>query len=335
MTDDVLCVRFSPDGKLLAVSLLDATVKARIFSARLTLARPFLPPSLALLPLSSGAHAARSCGRPRLTVGPVRGPRPQVFFADTLKFFLSLYGHKLPVLSMDISSDGTLLASGSADKNIKVWGLDFGDCHRSIRAHDDSVMAVQFVPNTHYLFSASKDRTVKYWDADKFEALLTLDGHLGMVWCLAVGAQGEFVVTGGSDRSLRRWERTEEAFFVEEERERRLEGLFAQGLEDGPDPRARFSLLPRVLSFCCFEHVCVRAPRARLTGGTPGGVVPPRAEGGRAAGGGRAGPGVGGPGRAEEPAVAERVGGDRGRAGDGGGGGGEAGGAQEGEEGAH
>lgn len=87
--------------------------------------------------------------------------------------------------------------------------------------------------------SASKDRTIKYWDADKFEALLTLDGHQGMVWCLAVGAQGEFVVTAGSDRSLRRWDRTEEAFFVEEERERRLEGIFDQGLEDGPDAKVR------------------------------------------------------------------------------------------------
>jgi len=67
----------------------------------------------------------------------------QVFFMDTLKFFLSLYGHKLPVLTMDISSDSTLLISGSADKNIKIWGLDFGDCHRSLFAHADSIMQVQ------------------------------------------------------------------------------------------------------------------------------------------------------------------------------------------------
>src|SRR5687768_1064331 len=45
MSDDVLCVRYSPDQKMVAVSLLDATVK--------------------------------------------------VFYHDTLKFFLSLYGHKL------------------------------------------------------------------------------------------------------------------------------------------------------------------------------------------------------------------------------------------------
>lgn len=61
----------------------------------------------------------------------------QVFFTDSLKFFISLYGHKLPVLSMDISSDGALLASGSADKNIKIWGMDFGDCRKSLFAHGD------------------------------------------------------------------------------------------------------------------------------------------------------------------------------------------------------
>lgn len=54
-----------------------------------------------------------------------------------LQFFLSLYGHSLPALSIDMSTDGTLLVSGSADKNIKIWGLDFGDCHKSVFAHDD------------------------------------------------------------------------------------------------------------------------------------------------------------------------------------------------------
>jgi U3 small nucleolar RNA-associated protein 12 len=54
----------------------------------------------------------------------------KIFFDDSLKFFLSLYGHKLPVMSLDISYDGNILISGSADKTVKIWGLDFGDCHR-------------------------------------------------------------------------------------------------------------------------------------------------------------------------------------------------------------
>eukprot|EP01041_Mallomonas_annulata_P006461 gene6461-13054_t len=90
----------------------------------------------------------------------------KVFFDDSLKFFLSLYGHKLPVTCLDISTDSTLLASGSADKTVKIWGLDFGDCHRSLLGHEDTVTAVRWQSQSHLLFTASKDGVVKYWDAD-------------------------------------------------------------------------------------------------------------------------------------------------------------------------
>ena len=86
--------------------------------------------------------ALASCHTEILLAGALQFGCMQVFFLDSLKFYLSLYGHKLPVLSMDISSDSTLLVSGSADKNIKIWGLDFGDCHKSLFAHQDSVMQV-------------------------------------------------------------------------------------------------------------------------------------------------------------------------------------------------
>ena len=76
----------SPDNRLLAVALLDFTVK--------------------------------------------------IIFVDSFNDFLTLYGHKLPVLCMDISADSTLIVTGSADRNCKIWGLDFGDCHKSIFAHD-------------------------------------------------------------------------------------------------------------------------------------------------------------------------------------------------------
>lgn len=75
---------------------------------------------------------------------------------------------------MDISSDSTLIATGSADRNIKIWGLDFGDCHKSIFAHDDSVTGLSFVPGTHYFFTSGKDGKIKQWDADIFRKIVTL-----------------------------------------------------------------------------------------------------------------------------------------------------------------
>ena len=68
---------------------------------------------------------------------------------------------------MDISYDSKLIVTCSADKNVKIWGLDFGDCHKSIFAHDESIMQVTFEKESHYFWTVSKDKMVKYWDGDK------------------------------------------------------------------------------------------------------------------------------------------------------------------------
>ena len=185
VADDILSLRFSPDSRLLALSLLDNTVK--------------------------------------------------VFFVDSLKLFLNLYGHKLPVLSMDISFDSKLIVTCSADKNVRLWGLDFGDCHKAFFAHQDSVMQVAFVPhnqdhNGHHFFSASKDRIIKYWDGDKFEQIQKLEGHHGEIWALAVSRTGEFLVSASHDKSIRVWNQTDEQIFLEEEREKELEELYESTL---------------------------------------------------------------------------------------------------------
>ncbi|KAE8447588.1 hypothetical protein EG329_010559 [Mollisiaceae sp. DMI_Dod_QoI] len=181
VSDDILSLRFSPDSKLLAVALLDNTVK--------------------------------------------------VFFVDSLKLFLNLYGHKLPVLNMDISFDSKLVVTCSADKNIRLWGLDFGDCHKAFFAHQDSILQVAFVPhnrdgNGHHFFSSSKDKMIKYWDGDKFEQIQRLDGHHGEIWALAVSRTGDFLVSASHDKSIRVWEQTDEQIFLEEEKEKELEELY-------------------------------------------------------------------------------------------------------------
>ncbi|WMV44640.1 hypothetical protein MTR67_038025 [Solanum verrucosum] len=94
------------------------------------------------------------------------------------------------------------------------------------------VMGVKFVCNTHYFFTVGKDCLVKYWDADKFELLLTLEGHHAEVWCLAISNRGDFLVTGSHDRSIRRWDRTHEPFFIEEEKEKRLEEMFESDIDN-------------------------------------------------------------------------------------------------------
>ncbi|XP_031826213.1 WD repeat-containing protein 3 [Nomia melanderi] len=147
----------------------------------------------------------------------------KIFFLDTFKFFISLYGHKLPVLSMDISSDSSLIVTGSADRNIKIWGLDYGDCHKSLFAHDDSIMGLSFVPGTHYVFTCGKDGKVKQWDVDIFKKIVTLQGHSGEAWGCAVSPNGIYVVSCGSDRVIRMYERTSEPLVLQDEEEEERE----------------------------------------------------------------------------------------------------------------
>uniref|UniRef100_A0A182PR80 Small-subunit processome Utp12 domain-containing protein n=1 Tax=Anopheles epiroticus TaxID=199890 RepID=A0A182PR80_9DIPT len=159
----------------------------------------------------------------------------KIFFMDSLKFYLSLYGHKLPVVTMDISYDSTLIITGSADRTIKIWGMDFGDCHRSLLAHDNTVTTVQFIPNTHMFFSCAKDGKLQQWDADSFLKIVTLSGHLGEAHALAVSPNGKYVVSCGSDRTLRLYHRTEEPLVLqdvqEEEREELENATLATGEE--------------------------------------------------------------------------------------------------------
>ena len=89
-------------------------------------------------------------------------------------------------------------------------------------------MGVAFVPGSHCFFTTGKDGMVKYWDGDNYKQVLDLPGHVKEVWCAAVSNDGEFLLTGSADRSLRCWERTQEPVFLEEEEERRLEGVFEE-----------------------------------------------------------------------------------------------------------
>ncbi|XP_045473808.1 WD repeat-containing protein 3 [Harmonia axyridis] len=143
----------------------------------------------------------------------------KIFFVDSFKLSVMLYGHKLPVLTMDISSDSEIIATGSADRNVKIWSMIHGDCQKNIFAHDDSISGLQFVPGTHMFFTCGKDGKIKQWDGDSFVKILTLNGHIGEAYGLAVSPNGKFIVSCGSDRVLRLYEKTEEILEIGDEAE--------------------------------------------------------------------------------------------------------------------
>ncbi|KKY18945.1 putative wd domain protein [Phaeomoniella chlamydospora] len=239
---DIWSLQVHPDGRSLMSGSADKTAKFWEFKViqEEILGTNRKMPKLTLvhsrtLKVADDILAVRFSPDARLVAVSTLDNTVKVFFTDSLSLFLTLYGHKLPVLSMDISYDSKLIVTSSADKNVRVWGLDFGDCHKAFFAHQDSIMSVSFMPNNnegngHHFFSASKDHLVKYYDGDKFEQIQKLDGHHGEIWAMAVSHDGEFLITASHDKSVRLWQQTDEQIFLEEEREKELEELYENTL---------------------------------------------------------------------------------------------------------
>ena len=77
-----------------------------------------------------------------------------------------LEGHDSMVISVSFSPDGKTLASGSADKTIRLWNLETGKEIRTLPGHDEWVFSVNFSPDGQTLASGSDDKTIILWNLD-------------------------------------------------------------------------------------------------------------------------------------------------------------------------
>lgn len=89
---------------------------------------------------------------------------------------LTLYGHSLPVRSFSMSNDSKLIFTAGVDKLIKIWGLDFGECRKSLVGNSKNI---QVLENNLFMFS---DKKLEYFQG--FEKLkgfkISLSGFVKM-----------------------------------------------------------------------------------------------------------------------------------------------------------
>lgn len=155
----------------------------------------------------------------------------RIYFLDTLRFKLVLYGHSMPITSMTLSSNAEKLVTCSLDKTIRIWGLNFGECQKLLR-FDSPFTDIQFIRDTRLGLAASRDGRLSYWDLDSFLLISVLGegsagsyfsrGHFGECTSLCVSKTGRFAISVGHDKAIRQWIQTEDLVNVRLEEQKRI-----------------------------------------------------------------------------------------------------------------
>ncbi|VXD13179.1 WD40 domain-containing protein [Planktothrix paucivesiculata] len=116
-----------------------------------------------------------------------------------------LLGHKAAVMAVDISPDSSLIASGSVDKTIKLWGRD-GQEVATLRGHQGTVRTLNFSTDSQFIASGGDDGTVKLWKRDG-TLLNTFGGNGVGVWGVAFSPDGQNIVSSSMDGAVKIWRR--------------------------------------------------------------------------------------------------------------------------------
>ncbi|PWN22657.1 WD40 repeat-like protein [Microstroma glucosiphilum] len=133
---------------------------------------------------------------------PASGPGSPLDYSHVY----TLLGHTRAISSLSFSPDGTLLASASADKTVRIWSLRTGQLVETLKGHGGGISDVAWSPCGRYLATASDDKTVGVWNALSGYDLRRLIGHTSYVFCVAYSPQSNLIVSGSFDETVRLWD---------------------------------------------------------------------------------------------------------------------------------
>eukprot|EP01117_Protostelium_nocturnum_P007903 TRINITY_DN2822_c0_g1_i2.p1 TRINITY_DN2822_c0_g1~~TRINITY_DN2822_c0_g1_i2.p1 ORF type:complete len:414 (-),score=122.93 TRINITY_DN2822_c0_g1_i2:38-1102(-) len=117
--------------------------------------------------------------------------------------------HKGEICSTKFNFAGTILATGGADKLLKLWDTRSQYQPRtSLHGATQSIMSVDFSYNDEMVLAASNDNTVRIWTIQTGRTKYTLTGHEGKVMSASFTPDSNKIVSGSHDRTIKIWDLT-------------------------------------------------------------------------------------------------------------------------------
>lgn len=150
------------------------------------------------------------------------------------KLLRTLKPHSTPVVTCTADSTSTLLATGGADGEVKVWDLRGGYTTHTFHGHSGLVSALHFfqvdastevssskskkrksrdleddmssATAGYRLASGGEDGKIRVWDLHKRKSIATLDSHASVVRSIDYSAASNLLLSGSRDKTVILWD---------------------------------------------------------------------------------------------------------------------------------
>jgi len=123
-----------------------------------------------------------------------------------LRLLHSISAHDKPIGRFAWSSDGTQLATLSADETVKIWDTRTGQLIRTLYGHTERVICVDWSPLGNTLASGSDDQTAKIWDTKSGRLIENIRYRPSSVTSLAWSPDGNTLALAFNDSTVLLWQ---------------------------------------------------------------------------------------------------------------------------------
>ncbi|WP_326829744.1 caspase family protein [Streptosporangium sp. NBC_01810] len=202
-------VAYSPDGKTLAVSETDGTIRLWDVATRRPIGTPLTghPDDVRGVAFSpDGKTMATTAADKAVRLWDVATRRP---LGAPLTGHTDAIGSAFnPVNGVLFSPDGRTLATAGNDGTVRLWDVA---THRPLGApltgHKNSVIGLAYSPDGHTLASAGFEGTVHLWDVTAHRQLGgPFDAAAEFAWTVAFSPDGRILASAGSDGIVHIWD---------------------------------------------------------------------------------------------------------------------------------